>query len=93
MNIFDSSYHTLELKWEVKAIRNFTEKEINAIVQAKVVSDKYGMAAHFILTDGSVSCVYLHVDSEANIGDNIDMTKAKFVVLGHSEVEINRIKI
>ena len=93
MNIF-RSLRVYAGKWEVKSIRDFTEEEIKAVVQAVVVPSKYFNSVQFTMDGGGLTYIPLDQNSTLGAGEIVDLTKAKLVTLGKSgENDIYRVRI
>ena len=93
MNIF-SSLRVYAGKWEVKSIRDFTEEEIKAVVQAVVVPSQYGNSVQFTMAGGGLTFIPLDQNSNLGSGEIVDLTKAKLTTLEKSgEADIYRVTI
>lgn len=92
MNIFDSLAIYAQ-PWNQTAERNFSAEEINAVASAKVVSSQYGNSVCFIMKSGGQTYIPLSRDSQAGLGDTIDLSKATLVTLSRQgEADITRVK-
>ena len=81
-------------KWEVKSIREFTEEEIEAVIQAVVVPSQYGNSVQFTMVDGGLTYIPLDQNSTLGPGELVDLTEAKLVTLCKSgESDIYRVNI
>lgn len=79
--------------WKVVNSRNFTDAERNAIRSNAVVNSDYGKSVCFFLKSGGQSYIPLSTQGESmNVGDSIDMTKAKLVTL-HREGSGNILRV
>ena len=80
MNIF-SSLRVYAGKWAVKASRDFAQEEIDAVDHASVVDSQYGMSVCFLMKGGGQTFIPLSTNSSLSIGDDVDLSKAKLLVL------------
>lgn len=93
MNIFNS-LKVYAGKWEVKSVRDFTEEEIKAVVQAVVVPSQYGYSVQFTMANTGLTYIPLDQNSSLGSGELVDLTKAKLVTLCKSgENDIHRVSI
>ena len=93
MNIFNN-LRIYAGKWEVKEVRDFTDIEKAAILQAVVVPSQFGSSVQFTMTAGGMTFIPLDQNSRLSIGELIDLSKAKLVTLSKSgEADIYRISI
>lgn len=93
MNIF-SNLRVYAGKWSVKDKRNFTSEEIAQVVQAVVVPSQYGNSVQFTMKGGGLTFIPLDQNSNAAIGEVIDLTQAKLTTLEKSgEADIYRVTI
>ena len=92
MNIF-SSLRVYAGKWAVKATRVFSQEEIDAVDTASVVDSQYGMSVCFFMKSGGQTFIPLSNTSSLNVGDTVDLTKAKLLTLGREgEADIFRVE-
>ena len=80
MNIF-SALRIYAGKWSEKEVRNFTQDEVAAVEQAKVVESQYGYSVCFLMKSGGQTYVPLDQNSSLGIGSQVDLTKAQLVTL------------
>jgi hypothetical protein len=93
MNIFDGMKAYAE-QYVVVDSRNFDAEELACVKSAKVVASQYGMSCCFFMKSGCQKYLPLSRDSQANIGDSVDLTKAKVLTLKRGEDDfINRLDI
>jgi hypothetical protein len=93
LNIF-ASLKVYAGKWSLKALRNFSEEEINAISMAVVVPSEYGNSVQFIRKEGGMSYIPLSQDANVGIGEVIDLKAAKLITLEkQGEADIFRVEI
>lgn len=92
MNIF-SSLRVYAGKWAVKATRVFSQEEIDAVDTASVVDSQYGMSVCFFMKGGGQTFIPLSNTSSLNVGDTVDLAKAKLLTLGREgEADIFRVE-
>lgn len=92
MNIF-SSLRVYAGKWAVKATRVFSQEEIDAVDTASVVDSQYGMSVCFFMKSGGQTFIPLSNTSSLNVGDTVDLAKAKLLTLGREgEADIFRVE-
>lgn len=92
MNIF-SSLRVYAGKWVVKATRVFSQEEIDAVDTASVVDSQYGMSVCFFMKSGGQTFIPLSNTSSLNVGDTVDLAKAKLLTLGREgEADIFRVE-
>lgn len=93
MNIFDSLKKYNEA-WQVVSSRNFDPEEIESVIHAKVVESQYGLSACFFMKGGGQKYIPMSRDSVVTTGDDIDVAKAKLIVLRRDgEDDIVRVEI
>lgn len=92
MNIF-AGLQKYATRYEVKNIRDFNAEELAQISSAKVVASQYGMSVCFYMVEGGQTYVPVSRDSICQIGDAVDVTKAKILTLEKDGDTINRIEI
>lgn len=92
MNIF-AGLQKYATRYEVKNIRDFNAEELAQISSAKVVASQYGMSVCFYMVEGGQTYVPVSRDSICQIGDAVDVTKAKILALEKDGDTINRIEI
>ena len=92
MNIF-ASLQKYATRYEVKNIRDFNAEELAQISSAKVVASQYGMSVCFYMVEGGQTYVPVSRDSICQVGDVVDVTKAKILTLEKDGETINRIEI
>ena len=93
MNIF-AGLTSYASKFNVKNTRSFSPEELSLVDSAKVVLSQYGMSVCFYMKGGCQKYIPLSRDSVANVGDSVDLSKAKIIVLEKEGSEdINRIEI
>lgn len=93
MNIFQS-LRLYAGKWSVSNERAFTEGEIAQVESATVVASQYGSSVCFIMLGGGQTYIPLSQESSLNIGDSVDIKKAKLLTLSKAgEEDIYRVSI
>ena len=80
MNIF-AGLQTYAAKFQVKDSRVFNAEELADVVSAKVVASRYGMSVCFFMKDGCQKYIPVSRDSVVNVGDVVDIKKAKLLTL------------
>jgi hypothetical protein len=80
MNIF-AGLQKYATKFQVKESRVFNAEELADVVSAKVVASQYGMSVCFYMHDGCQKYIPVSRDSVCQIGDVVDINKAKVLVL------------
>lgn len=91
MNIFESLKRYAD-SWEVINSRMFDTEEIESVTHAKVVESQYGLSACFFMKGGGQKYIPMSRDSVVSIGEEIDMSKAKLLVL-HREGEDDIVRV
>lgn len=94
MNIF-ASLRQYAGKWSVKSSREFTDEEKAAVTSAEVVASKegYGNSVCFFMSSGTQTFIPLSNTSHLNVGDNVDLSKAKLLTLERAgEADIYRVE-
>lgn len=92
MNIF-SSLRVYAGKWAVKATRVFSQEEIDAVDTASVVDSQYGRSVCFFMKGGGQTFIPLSNTSSLNVGDTVNLAKAKLLTLGREgEANIFRVE-
>lgn len=92
MNIF-AGLQRYASRFEVKETRAFNAEEMAEVVSAKVVNSQYGKSICFHMYDGCQKYIPLSRDSVAQIGDVVDVKKAKILILERDGKSIARIEI
>lgn len=93
MNIFDS-LRIYAGKWSLKSSRNFTAQEINAVESAVVVPSDYGNSVMFTMVSGGKTFIPLSQNSNAGVGEVIDLSTAKLLTLERQgEADIFRVEV
>ena len=80
MNIF-AGLNVYGGKWNVTAERGFEAGEIAAVKSAEVLSSEYGLSVCFFMVSGGQTYIPLSNQSSLNVGDSVDLTKAKILTL------------
>ena len=81
-------------KWNQTGSRDFTEEEVSAVDHAEVVKSEYGKSVCFFMNGGGQTFIPLSNASTLNIGDPVDLKKAKILTLSREgDADINRIEI
>lgn len=82
-------------KWSVVATRAFNATEIGAVNSNSVVSSNYGKSVCFFMKGGKTHYIPLsNRGKQFNLGESIDMAKAKLVTLEKSgEGTIVRVEV
>jgi hypothetical protein len=92
MNIF-SALRVYAGKWSEKAVRAFTQDEIQAVDKATVVDSQYGQSVCFMMVSGGMSYIPLDQNSSKATGDEVDLSKAELVTLSkQGEADIYRVR-
>ena len=93
MNIF-SALRVYAGKWNEKEVRNFTQDEIDAVASAKVVDSQFGTSVCFMMKAGGQTFIPLDQNSNAGLGDSVDLSKASLVTLSkQGEQDIYRVRL
>jgi len=92
MNIF-AALKKYGSEYELKDKRDFEESEKAQVKSASVVLSTYGKSVCFIMKSGGQTYVPVSRDSVVNIGDTVDLDKAKILTLEKDGETINRIEI
>ena len=91
MNIF-AGLQVYGGSWNVTNSRSFDAEEIAAVKSAQVVSSEYGKSVCFLMKSGGQTYIPLSNQSSLNVGDEVDLSKAKVLTLHRDGSEdINRI--
>lgn len=94
MNTIFSKLFVYAGKWELKDSRDFTDEEIHMVDEAIVVPSQYGNSVQFTMVNGGLTFIPLSNDSSCDIGDSIDLNKAKLLTLGkQGEEDIYRVQV
>jgi hypothetical protein len=80
MNIF-AGLQKYATKFQVKDSRMFNAEELADVVSAKVVASQYGMSVCFFMKDGCQKYIPVSRDSMCQVGDAVDIKKAKILIL------------
>lgn len=80
MNIF-AGLQKYATKFQVKENRVFNAEELADVVSAKVVASQYGMSVCFYMHDGCQKYIPVSRDSVCQVGDVVDINKAKLLIL------------
>lgn len=92
MDIFASLQ--VSCKWEVENTRNFVKEEIAAVDTAEVVETKYGLAVCFHMKGNKPDVfIPLYSESNAKIGDRVNLETAKFITLTRDGDTIYRVLV
>lgn len=92
MNIFNA-LRIYAGKWSEKEVRNFTQDEVAAVEQARVVESQYGFSVCFMMKSGGMTYVPLDQNSSLGIDAVVDLTKAQLVTLQRpGEDDIYRVR-
>jgi hypothetical protein len=92
MNIF-SALRVYAGKWSEKAVRAFSQEEIDAIDKAEVVDSQYGQSVCFFMVSGGQTYIPLDQNSSKATGDEVDLSKAELVTLSkQGEADIYRVR-
>ena len=92
MNIF-ANLQKYATRYAVKNTREFNATELAQVVSAKVVQSAYGMSVCFLMKEGGQTYVPVSRDSVCQVGDTVDLTKAKILTLEKDGETIDRIEI
>ena len=93
MNIF-TGLQKYATKYQVKEARVFNAEELAEVVSAKVVASQYGMSVCFFMHDGCQKYIPVSRDSVCQVGDTVDIRKAKILILEKDGTEdIARVEI
>lgn len=93
MNIFNV-IKTYTGGWNLKESRNFSEEEKAAIASNVAVESNYGTSICFTMVSGGKTFIPIDVNSNINVGDSIDLSKAKLLTLSRAgEADIYRVSI
>jgi hypothetical protein len=80
MNVF-AGLQVYGGSWNVVASRGFDAEEIAAVRKAEVVSSQYGSSVCFFMKSGGQTYIPLSNQSSLNVGDEVDLAKAKLLTL------------
>lgn len=80
MSIFESLMKYAN-KYQVKESRAFSAEEIDEVVSARVVASNYGLSACFFMKEGCQKYIPMSVNAVCQVGDSIDLTKARILIL------------
>lgn len=80
MNIF-SSLKVYAGKWNVVKSQNFSQEEIDLVDHATVVDSQYGSSVCFFMKSGGQTFIPLSTNSTLGLGDSVDLSKAKLLIL------------
>ena len=92
MNIF-ASLQKYATRYAVKNTREFNAGELSQVVSARVVQSQYGMSVCFMMKEGGQTYIPVSRDSVCQVGDEVDLTKAKILTLEKDGETIDRIEI
>lgn len=93
MNIF-AGLQKYATKFQVKDSRVFNAEELADVTSAKVVASQYGMSVCFFMKSGCQTYIPVSRDSVCQVGDVVDINKAKILILGKEGSEdIVRVEI
>jgi len=91
MNIF-KGLQVYGGSWNVKDSRAFDAEEIEAVKSATIVSSEFGKSVCFLMKSGGQTYIPLSNQSSLEVGDSVDLTKAKVLTLQRDgNADINRI--
>ena len=80
--------------WNVVNSRAFDQEEIAAVKSASVVTSEYGKSVCFIMHSGGQTYIPLSNDSNLEVGDAVDISKAQILTLHRDgNDDINRIQV
>ena len=71
----------------------FSDEEIAMVSKASVVASNYGASVCFFMKSGIQHYIPVSRDSVYNIGDSVDLSKAKILTLERDGETITRIEI
>lgn len=80
MNIF-AGLQKYATKYQVKDSRVFNSEELTEVISAKVVASQYGMSVCFYMKSGCQTYIPVSRDSVCQVGDIVDVNKAKILIL------------
>lgn len=68
-------------KWEVVEEQRFSENDLQNIESARVVDSQYGSSCCLFLKGGHTAFIPMATDSKLKVGETVDVTKAKVLIL------------
>lgn len=77
--------------WKEIGKRGFTEKEKSLIISSEVISSEYGSSVKFVLRNGKTKYIPVSSISVLCLGEEIDMTNNKVLILSNGYRYIYRI--
>lgn len=93
MSIF-SSLRRYASGWSVKSTDSFSAEDIALVSRTEVVPSEYGMSVCFFFKAGGQSYMPVSRDSNVEIGQSVDLTKAKVLTLSQEgSADIQRIEV
>ena len=93
MSIF-SSLRRYASGWTVKSSESFSAEDIALVSRTQVVPSEYGMSVCFFFKGGGQSYMPISRDSNVEIGQSVDLTKAKVLTLSQEgSADIQRIEV
>lgn len=91
---FFESLRVYGSKWSLKNSRAFTQQEKDAVNSAQVVDSEYGKSVCFMLKTGGSVYVPLSRDSDAEVGQSVDIQAVEIQTLSRpGDKDIERINI
>lgn len=69
--------------WEITAVRDFTQEEMDAVRYCEVHHHTIGMSMVFYLMNGEHACIPLTSDLKCNDGDRFDIHNLQLLSLGN----------
>lgn len=77
----------------VKDSRNFSQEEIDAVSDTKVVDSLYGHSVCFFMKSGAQTFIPLSTNSSLGVGDSVNLAQAKLLTLHREgEADIYRVE-
>lgn len=93
-NIFGSGLvKVFDPSWKVKEVRNFNEEEQAAIERAEVRPSEYGTSVCFHMKGGGMAFIPTSNNTEAAVGQVVDMEKSELMTLERDGKEIVRVVV
>lgn len=89
--VYNKYQNKADYQWRLIYHRPFQEDEISMIEDCVIVPSYYGLSANFKLKNGKNKFIPLSIYSKLNIGDQINLNKARIQFLSRGKRKIIRI--
>lgn len=81
-------------KWAVKDVEFISAEDQAMVSRAEVVPSEFGLSVCFFMKAGGQTYIPVSNDSNAKVGESVDLTKAEIITLEKAgESDIQRIRI